>query len=314
VADRAVTNARAGLSGTLLYGINRTLKAVQYKYYSMIMTRCTTAWLSSNCTQTNSLKMKFMLVVFITANMLMMASSSFKAHDFFTDSISAHEGRRMQASCSDDDNCPTRTQFCGIDNQCHDFSCQAWFQKGGWNVESIGNTTLACDDYSNGDQDGKYAVVYGCSGYTGAIPEGEGYGKAFDQKCSATIGMQLFECYDLKPDTDFSSFLIRVDSAAPLTCTNRTDGSGYSATFIYQIITGSESPTTSNFVFTGPDPTVTFNESLTPFTMTAITTNLTLAPTQNPTEGPINPPTSGVPIIGSSFATAALVGLVAFLI
>jgi hypothetical protein len=147
--------------------------------------------------------MKFVRIS-ITANMLMMASSV-KAH-LFTTAASAHEGRRMQVTCTESIDCQT-TQFCGSNKQCHDFSCQEYLQMGGWNVESIGNTTLACDDYSNGDQDGRYAVVYGCGGYVeSVIPAGEAYGQAFNQKCSATIGMQLFECYDLKPKTTLATF------------------------------------------------------------------------------------------------------------
>jgi hypothetical protein len=136
---------------------------------------------------------------------------------------SAHVARRMQGTCAEHFDCPG-TQFCGSDNQCHDFSSQEYFQKGGWNVEGIGSTSLACEDYSNGDQDGKYAVVYGCSGYRDTdIPAGEGYGQPFNQKCIATIGMQLFECYDLKPNSDFSYFLSLVDSATPQTCANSYD-------------------------------------------------------------------------------------------
>jgi hypothetical protein len=264
----------------------------------------------------NSLKMKFVLIS-ITANMLMMASSV-KAH-LFTTAASAHEGRRMQLTCPVDSFGCLTTQFCGSDKQCHDLSCQEYFQMRGWNVESIGDTTLACEDYSNGDQDGRYAVVYGCSGYVNSvIPAGEAYGLPFNQKCSATIWMQLFECYDLKPKTDFSDFLSVVDSATSLTCTN-TDGSERPPNFRYHVIYGSISPSHSDWVSVGQASTATFNESLTIFTMSAIVTNLTGTPSQSPTGAPtqgatLASQTSGVPSIRPSHATAALVGLMAFLI
>jgi hypothetical protein len=282
----------------------------------------------------SSLKMKCILpVLYITANMLLMASSSVKAHYLFTAAIgSAHEreARRMQqGTCirtvHNWYDCP-ETQFCGTDHQCHDYSCPAWFQKGGWNDDaeiSIGNNTttlLTCEDYySNNNGDGKYAVVFGCGFYLGVIPAGEGYGLPLNRKCSATIGMQRLDCYDLKPNTDFSSFLSQVDSATTphQNCTNSTDGSEYSPSFIYQV-----SLTLSNgeSILGTPGVTSTFKESLAAFTMHAIATNLTtsLAPTQSPTEASptttISPTSSGVPMIRpSSYTTAASVGLVVFL-
>jgi hypothetical protein len=264
----------------------------------------------------NSLKMMKFMLVSIMAKMLIV-TASVKAH-LFAAAISGHEARRMQTTCTRSNSSTCKNGFCGTHNQCHESSCPAFFQQGGRNAESIGSTTLACEDYSTGDQDGKYAVLYSCQGYSNiVIPLGKGYGQAFNRKCSATIGMQLFECYDLKPNTDYSYFMSLVDSDTPLTCTNSSDGFDGPANFIYQVIYAYDCCT----VFESFSA-ATYNQSLTLFTMSAkltdirSTTNPTLAPTQSPTEASptIYRQTSGVPIITPSYATAALVGLMAFLI
>jgi hypothetical protein len=123
--------------------------------------------------------------------MILLMVSSINARLLITASA-----RSMQDTCTPlldgrwaSTDCKPQTQFCGSDNQCHDFSCQEWFQNGQWNQASIGSTTLACEDYHEATNSGEgqnYAVVYGCQARY--IPEGKGFGFAFNRKCSATVG------------------------------------------------------------------------------------------------------------------------------
>jgi hypothetical protein len=226
--------------------------------------------------------MKFILVVATMAIMLTM-TSSVQAR------LLASTLARQAKTCTNLGDCQS-AQFCGTDNHCHYFSCPTWFQKGGWNETSIGSTQLACQDYSTGDQDENYAVVYGCQAIFGpVVPAAKGAAQPFNRKCSASIGNQVFECYDLKPSTDFGAFMSHAD-LAPESCIDQNDGSVLKASFIYQTRTQSGATSSINsggvsgfsllkvssgFHSTGyavTPPADTFDASRAPFTMRAIST------------------------------------------
>jgi hypothetical protein len=228
--------------------------------------------------------MKFILVVATMATLLTM-TSSVQAR------LLASTPAPQAKTCTTRGDCQRGTQFCGTDNQCHDFSCPAWFQNSGWNETSIGSTQLACQDYSTGDQDenNNYAVVYGCQAIFGpVVPAAKGSAQPFTRKCTATIGKQAFECYDLKPNSDFTNFL-SIAKSAPQSCIDHNDGAVLKSSFIYRTIFQTKESSsisaggasglssfhasdTGQILSMGPLPTETFDESLVPLTMWAIST------------------------------------------
>jgi hypothetical protein len=287
--------------------------------------------------------MKFILVA--TMATMLTVTSSVQAR------LLASTSAPQSKTCTTLGDCPT--QFCGSDNLCHDFSCPVWFQKGGWNEASIGSTQLACEDYSTGDQDENYAVVYGCQAIFGpAFPAAKGSAQPFNRKCTASIGKQVFECYDLKPSTDFGAFLSHAESA-PESCIDQDDGSVLEASFIYQtraqskaaqfsISSGGASSTGSSgfhsIDYAVTPPADTFDASRARFTMMAFSTKSDTSTTfdnideeLNSTDDDLNNmhgvqviknddgstwttfESSGAPVIKPAYATAVLVGLMALL-
>ena len=251
--------------------------------------------------------MKF-LKVGTTAYALTMTAASFNSW-FVTGSVAtASEERRMQTSCT----ACKFGQFCGStsDFKCHDFSCQNYFQKGPWNDEGVGNSALVCEDYANSSQDGHYAVVYGCNSYFNQIiPSGKGLGLGFNRKCSATVAMQLFECYDLNPDTDMSSFLNLVSTSTPPTCGAESDFP--QPGFIYQAELGRIKTTLNS--------TATFDASVAALAMRTVVTELTSAPKPNPTATspapapapvPQSAPSSSATTMRPTYTMATFVGLI----
>lgn len=194
-------------------------------------------------------------------------------------------------------------EFCSSDGTCRERSCENYFQfgNGAFDLDNTDGIELVCENYSTGTQDNLHAVVYGCQGYGPGVELPRGVvSQVFNRRCTATVKNKGFECYNLKPGTDFSSFLNRVNRTILATCSGETaNGAPGIPFFKYNVYTRSP-----GFIVIHPSPprTSTFSEASAFQSSYAIVTDLpTDAPTQSPTEAPTTetiPPTQS----GSSYA------------
>ena len=132
---------------------------------------------------------------------------------------------------------------------------------------------LTCTEYDTGVEDDSHAVLYSCRGYAPGveIPDGEGFSQVFNQRCFSDVGLQTFDCYQLGPDTDYSSFFSQVESSDLPDCEYSEEevaaGSPVSPSFLYQVVLEEEKgagagPVFGDTTFTGPDPTASFDSDL----------------------------------------------------
>lgn len=131
--------------------------------------------------------------------------------------------------------------FCGLDDQCHVYSCQEWYEFGprnftGYDIAS--STPLTCQDIPITEP--KKLVLYGnaynpsvsfrCASLT---PPPITMG--FTRRCTMSEPDTDFICYELATDTDFQPFLDEV-SASGLNCTDDVyDETGYPK-FSYRVM------------------------------------------------------------------------------
>jgi hypothetical protein len=154
-------------------------------------------------------------------------------------------------------------EFCGSDNTCYPYSCSNWYYNGpfeyvghdGKERDSAGRlvvSPLGCRPTT--DTQYEYGVVYGCSRYSNIeIPQGEGFGQGFTERCEARNSNAAFECYQMSSDTDFSAFLTNIDSNQ-VVCQNAS----VTPRYIYQQILS----TVSLIVLAGAGITATFNQTM----------------------------------------------------
>lgn len=117
-------------------------------------------------------------------------------------------------------------KFCGLDDQCHIYSCQEWYEFGprnftGYDIAS--STPLTCQNiqvtepYDHDFLDGNVyypSVSFRCVSLT-PPPIVMGY----TRRCTMAGPDTDFTCYELATDTDFQPFLDEV-SASGLNCTD----------------------------------------------------------------------------------------------
>jgi len=124
-----------------------------------------------------------------------------------------------EGSCT---GCTTEGHFCGIDNQCHPYSCQNFYQYADRKLTGYADdTTFQCFGYALGDQENAHGVIYGCDPlfpFTLMTP-GKQVTEAFNRKCTAEReGGFKFECYEFQPSetaTDFTFFEQKAESSFP---------------------------------------------------------------------------------------------------
>ncbi len=148
--------------------------------------------------------------------------------------------------------CDYEVQFCGLDDRCHYYSCQEWYDFGppeftghddGRSITFLSNFSYVTND-NGGDASAapleceyevpssdvySAAIVYGCtfwscsgdlcSGYTDMNDPREGVAQDFTQRCSATNGNLSYVCYDLAEETDLDQFLVNVEGSI-VNCSN----------------------------------------------------------------------------------------------
>lgn len=129
-------------------------------------------------------------------------------------------------------------EFCGVDGQCHIYSCEDWYEFGPRNFTGFDSASpLVCQDIGITQPDDFYDVVYyhsvsfRCRSVT---PNGIRMG--FNNKCSVAGTNSAFTCYGLATNTDFQPFL---DEAAEsqLNCTDvEYDDTSYPK-FDYSVVT-----------------------------------------------------------------------------
>jgi len=193
-------------------------------------------------------------------------------------------------------------QFCGRDDQCHPYSCQAWYEFGpvqSTGVQHIGGSSshgLTCKDIdltepykpnSILDKSDVYvpSVSFQCTETSTPI----GFG--FNRRCSAKTGphgVSDFTCYELAANTNFQPFLAKV-TPTNLRCANTTDED---AMFTYEITLRSEISTDENIgMHEGFAATKAFNKTLalTGTIYAYYDEKLTEAPTPVPTTKPTPP-------------------------
>ncbi|CAB9527597.1 expressed unknown protein [Seminavis robusta] len=118
--------------------------------------------------------------------------------------------------------CSEPGHFCGIDGNCHIFSCQNYYQYADRKLTGYAdNTTFQCFGYTQGDQENAHGVIYGCDPLYPLVKmtPGKQVTEPFNRKCSAEReGGYLFECYEFQPSetaTDFTFFEREAESSFP---------------------------------------------------------------------------------------------------
>jgi hypothetical protein len=187
--------------------------------------------------------------------------------------------------------CDLSVQFCGLDNRCHYYSCQEWYDFGppeytghddGNSITFLSNLSYVTNDDNNDGNAGNAAaplecefdvpssnvhstaIIYGCTGWScvGDLCEGyaemndprDGVAHDFTQRCSAMNKNHRFLCYDLAVKTDFEHFLYIVGGGNIVNCSTEFVPS---PEFLYSIYL----QTTFSGVFTGPRSQA-FNETM----------------------------------------------------
>ena len=126
-------------------------------------------------------------------------------------------------------------QFCGVDNQCHIYSCQSWYEFGPRNFTGYdANSPLVCQDIGITEPHGD-DVFYESVSFQFRSLTPEPIMMGWTNKCTVAGTNSNFTCYGLSAsNTDFQPFL---DEASPsdLNCT----GSEYDETGYPQYLKGS---------------------------------------------------------------------------
>mmetsp|Transcript_5288 Transcript_5288/g.6794 ORF Transcript_5288/g.6794 Transcript_5288/m.6794 type:complete len:230 (-) Transcript_5288:41-730(-) len=121
---------------------------------------------------------------------------------------------RIDAACEPECNSQNK-EFCGIDDQCHYYSCETWFQLGdvkytGYNLTST--PMLQCEDINSDEDDYDYlgtsGIFYGCSVATGLEQK-------FTRQCFAELDEHTnFTCREMSTSTDFESYVDLVNNTS----------------------------------------------------------------------------------------------------
>jgi hypothetical protein len=166
------------------------------------------------------------------------------------------------------------------------------------------SAALDCQSYNSGQQENLHAIVFGCQGYGPGVevPPEEGISQVFNQKCTAELERQTFECYELAPFTDFSLFVVQAESNPPQNCTQYTpedieQGAPTQESYLYSVYLSEQIGNGVSSVATGPDWTASFDTDTALLTMYANVVekpNDTNSPTSDSssTEAPSPSPTS----------------------
>ena len=110
-------------------------------------------------------------------------------------------------SCSD---CAKPGHFCGVDGQCHAFSCQNYYQYADRSLTGYAdNVKFECFGYTDGDIENAHGVIYGCDPQfpMTLMTPGKQVTEPFNRKCTAEReGGFLFECYEFQPSETATNF------------------------------------------------------------------------------------------------------------
>lgn len=104
-------------------------------------------------------------------------------------------------------------RFCGWDGNCYLYDCEAWYNFGPVAFTSFDPNNpqeLTCEEFATGKEDNMNSVINGCRPYVpgNKAPEAKNWVHFFNWKCTASPrGSDTFECYQNKPNTDYTDFL-----------------------------------------------------------------------------------------------------------
>lgn len=136
-------------------------------------------------------------------------------------------------ACAD---CEKPGYFCGIDGQCHEFSCLNYYQFAARELTGYADDVeLNCFGYTKGDIENAHGVIYGCEPIfpLTLVTPGKQVTEPFNRKCTAEReGGYLFECYEFQQSetaTNFDFFEREAESSFP-DC-----GSGKTPSYFYII-------------------------------------------------------------------------------
>ena len=188
------------------------------------------------------------------------------------------------------DSCGTRGDgtFCGIDGNCHYYSCENWYRysstnftigSGGDGVDEeeeedtsapprLVDLSLTCEDIpltNPGNDDGDDDVFYASVSYRCISLNPEPISMGFNRKCTGNTlspATSSFTCYELSETTDFGPFLAQAQ-ISNLNCTDDLyDETGWPK-FTYSVVYSTQIENGSNVVFTSAyNETIEFNETL----------------------------------------------------
>lgn len=195
-------------------------------------------------------------------------------------------------------------QFCGIDGECHLYSCGAWFEFASDRYtgnQHAGKSTLDCQDiawtepYKPNERIDGTGVYYPSVAFRCEDLDPPPIALGFNRRCSAKTGIHgisEFTCYELQDKTDFTSFLARATPGS-LSCPAGEDGTAWPK-FTYAATVESWIETDGMITMSeGFDATATFEEvrALTGTMYSNHEQKLSDPPTAGPTKAPTAPPT-----------------------
>eukprot|EP01083_Nonionella_stella_P291577 992061_1 len=201
-------------------------------------------------------------------------------------------------------------EFCGIDGECHTYSCNDWYQFGSLNFTGYdSNLPLSCEERSQFD--GEYpdvnnaGVIFGCTGFSGSIPTPpKAVAQQFTRKCTRDDDdkLQTFVCYEMANATNFQPFIVEAQGATIDPCSG--DYPPDVPSYLYQVMVERQKPGDGYIAAlnTG-DATAEFDKDIAMRTMYAKLDTQTANPTASPTVSPTSRPTINNNVNGASYAT-----------
>eukprot|EP01083_Nonionella_stella_P052444 139117_1 len=200
------------------------------------------------------------------------------------------------------DSCPVG-EFCGIDGDCHTYSCDEWYQFANTNFTDYdSNLPLSCEDGEYPDVNNA-GVIFGCTGFSGSIPTPpKAVAQQFTKKCTREDEdkLQTFVCYEMANATNFQPFIAESQGATIDACSG--DGHPDVPSYIYQVLVEREIPSHGYMAAlnTG-NATEEFVRDTAVRTMYAKLNTATASPTTSPSASPSSRPTNNN--INGSYAT-----------
>jgi hypothetical protein len=131
----------------------------------------------------------------------------------------------VNAACDPPCSSSNDKEFCGVDDICHEYSCNNWYQYGDMKYtryQNLSAPALECQDINTNDNDDDYiylaraGIIHGCSTATGDL-------FPFTKECFAKFNEQTnFTCREMSSNTNFTSYIDNMNEKN-ITCSDDRD-------------------------------------------------------------------------------------------